>query len=117
MGLPAPGRLSKAPCSIATRICPSIQGSQLVPGGLRSTTVHRSPRQNDTRLFWPTIKLLPTPARAALNRGRSIARDRERPPARVRLARPPSLGAPQPDAPEAAGAADAENAMEPPRTL
>jgi hypothetical protein len=79
--------------------------------------VHRSPRQNDTRLFWPTIKLLPTPARAALNRGRSIARDRERPPARVRLARPPSLGAPQPDAPEAAGAADAENAMEPPRTL
>jgi hypothetical protein len=34
-GLPAPGRLSNAPSSVATRICLSIHVSQLVSGGLR----------------------------------------------------------------------------------
>src|SRR5450755_4338511 len=38
-GLPAPGRLSKAPCSWAIRICDSIHDSQLVPGGLRCVMV------------------------------------------------------------------------------
>ena len=39
IGLPCPGRPSKSPRSIPSRICRSIQVSQLTPKGLRSVTV------------------------------------------------------------------------------
>jgi hypothetical protein len=55
--------LSKAPASVATRICASIHASQLVPGGLRFIMVLQSPHQNDSAsLAAPS----PTPLRSSL---------------------------------------------------